>query len=68
MLILEELFQLVEGAVPVVPRWTDEEHEDGSEPETPVHALQRGAKTVGLQSGVVDLDGPIDALGDEAFF
>ena len=65
LLILEELFQLVDGAVPVVPRWTDEEQEDGSEPETPVHALQRAAGSAGLHSGVVDLDGPVDPHGDD---
>ena len=65
MLILEELFQLVEGAVPVMPRWTDEEPEEGSEPETPVLALQRGTKLMDdLYSGVEDLEGPIDTHGD----
>ena len=41
MLLLDELFQLIEDCTPVVPRWTEEDIDTISEPGTPKNPLQK---------------------------
>ena len=42
LLILDELFHLIEDCSTVIPRWTEEEEEAESNPSTPKIGLQRG--------------------------